>query len=58
MTKTLEGAMELTGAESEEIFRQAFSGKTVDEILAELIYMFGEDGNDAEFAEEIFILAN
>ena len=56
MKYTLQQAMELTGAESEEQFAEAFANKSVNEINDILVQMFGSDGNDVEFAEEIKIL--
>ena len=56
MEHTLEQAMELTGAVNEEQFKEAFEGKTPQEINEILVYMFGSDGDDIEFAEEIAIL--
>lgn len=57
MKYNLEQAMELTGAVNEEQFLDAFKDKTPEEINEILIYMFGEEGNDIGFAEEIAILA-
>jgi len=57
MKYNLEQAMELTGAVDQEQFLDAFKDKTPEEINEILIYMFGEEGNDIEFAEEIAILA-
>ena len=56
MKHTLEQAMELTGAVNEEQFIEAFAGKTVEEINEVLVSMFGDEGDDMEFAEEIAIL--
>jgi predicted transcriptional regulator len=56
MKYNLQQAMELTGAVNEEQFKEAFSGKTKEEINQDLIYMFGTEGDDMEFAEEIAIL--
>lgn len=56
MKYTLEQAMELTGAVDQEQFKEAFSGKSKEEVNQDLIYMFGIEGDDIEFAEEIVIL--
>jgi isopropylmalate/homocitrate/citramalate synthase len=56
MKYNLEQAMELTGAVNEEQFKEAFSGKSPKEINEILVYMFGQEGDDMEFAEEISIL--
>jgi|GEM_PF-4137127 len=56
MKYNLEQVMELTGAENEQQFKNAFEGKTPQEINKILIYMFGTEGDDVEFAEEIAIL--
>jgi hypothetical protein len=56
MKYTLEQAMELTGAIDKEQFKEAFSGKSKEEINQVLVYMFGTEGDDLEFAEEITIL--
>ena len=56
MKYTLEQAMELTGAENEKQFKKAFENKTSKEINEILIYMFGSEGDDIEFSEEIAIL--
>ena len=56
MKYTLESAMELTGAIDENQFKEAFFGKTPQEINKILIYMFGSEGDDLELSEEIAIL--
>lgn len=56
MKYNLESAMEVTGAENEEQFKEAFAGKSPEEINEILISMFGREGDDIEFAEEIAIL--
>ena len=56
MKYNLESAMELVGAESEEQFAEAFANKSVNEINDILVEMFGQEGDDPEFAEEIAIL--
>lgn len=56
MKYNLQQAMELTGAVNEEQFKEAFEGKTPQEINEILVYMFGSEGNDMELAEEIAIL--
>ena len=56
MKYTLEQAMELTGAENEKQFKEAFENKTPEEINEILIYMFGSEGDDIKFSEEIAIL--
>lgn len=56
MKYNLQQAMELTGAVNEEQFKEAFEGKTPQEINEILVYMFGQEGDDMEFAEEISIL--
>jgi hypothetical protein len=58
MKYNLQTAIEATGAVNEEMFKDAFSGKTSEEVNAILVQMFGTDGDDMEFAEEIVILAN
>jgi predicted transcriptional regulator len=56
MKYNLQTAMELTGAVNEEQFKEAFAGKSPKEINEILISMFGTEGDDMEFAEEIEIL--
>jgi len=56
MKYNLEQVIELTGAENEKQFKEAFTEKTPEEINEILVYMFGDEGNDIEFAEEIAIL--
>jgi metal-responsive CopG/Arc/MetJ family transcriptional regulator len=56
MKYNLQQSMELTGAVNEAQFKEAFSGKTKEEVNQDLIYMFGIEGDDIEFAEEIVIL--
>ena len=56
MKYNLESAMEVTGAVNEEQFKEAFDGKTPEEINEVLVSMFGREGDDMEFAEEIEIL--
>ena len=58
MKYNLQQAMELTGAENEEQFKDAFSDKSTEEINNILINMFGQEGSDLEFAEEIKILVS
>ena len=56
MKYNLQQVIELTGATGEEQFKEAFSGKSKEEINKILVYMFGQEGDDMEFAEEISIL--
>ena len=58
MKHTKQEVMDLVGAESEEQFNDAFAGKSKQENLDTLVYMFGADGKDETLAEEIAIYAN
>ena len=58
MKHNLESAMELVGANSEQEFKNEFANKSVEEINETLIQMFGQEGDDIEFAEVIKILAS
>ena len=58
MKYTKQEVMDLVGAESEEQFNETFAGKTKEQVLESLVYMFGRDGKDETLAEEIVIYAN